>query len=200
LDPFPFASAIKCHQKSTRNSAGSSVGSLAPPARATPRLGGVRPCRASTSLAHLFVLALRELGLRMGAKAPLPLRASSRGVLPGAGVLAGYRTPIQPVCFTSARAAKSRSRLCTASWPCAGWPKLLPSPNEVTRDGVWACFRRPRKRKPTGAFLWLFFTASQITNHLALTDGRVRIPTSTSEASGERHLMGVIRTPWHVVS
>ena len=75
LDPFPFASAIKCHQKSTSNSAGSSVGSLAPP-RATPRLGGVYvscqyfPCS--------FVLALRELGLRLGVKAQLPLRASSR--------------------------------------------------------------------------------------------------------------------------
>ena len=31
-----------------------------------------------------FVLALRELGLRLGVKAQLPLRASSRGVLPGA--------------------------------------------------------------------------------------------------------------------
>jgi hypothetical protein len=41
LDPPTFASAIKCHQKSTSNSAGSSVGSLAPPPRATPRLGGV---------------------------------------------------------------------------------------------------------------------------------------------------------------
>jgi hypothetical protein len=30
LGPFPFASAIKCHQKSTCNSAGSSVGSLTP--------------------------------------------------------------------------------------------------------------------------------------------------------------------------
>jgi hypothetical protein len=39
LDPPPFASAIKCHQKSTSNSAGSPVGSLAHP-RATPRLGG----------------------------------------------------------------------------------------------------------------------------------------------------------------
>ena len=84
--PPAFASAIKCHQKSTSNSAGSSVGSLAPP-RATPRLGGVYvscqyfPCS--------FVLALRELGLRLGVKAQLPLRASSRGVLPGAGELAG---------------------------------------------------------------------------------------------------------------
>ena len=86
MDPPTFASAIKCHQKSTSNSAGSSVGSLAPP-RATPRLGGVYvscqyfPCS--------FVLALRELGLRLGVKAQLPLRASSRGVLPGAGELAG---------------------------------------------------------------------------------------------------------------
>jgi hypothetical protein len=40
LEPPAFARAIKCHQKSTSNSAGSSVGSLAPP-RATPRLGGV---------------------------------------------------------------------------------------------------------------------------------------------------------------
>ena len=84
LEPPTFASAIKCHQKSTSNSAGSSVGSLAPP-RATPRLGGVYvscqyfPCS--------FVLALRELGLRLGVKAQLPLRASSRGVLPGAGAL-----------------------------------------------------------------------------------------------------------------
>jgi hypothetical protein len=45
LEPPTFASAIKCHQKSTSNSAGSSVGSLAPP-RATPRLGGVYvPCQ-----------------------------------------------------------------------------------------------------------------------------------------------------------
>jgi hypothetical protein len=84
LEPPTFASAIKCHQKSTSNSAGSSVGSLAPP-RATPRLGGVYvPCQYFPCS---FVLALRELGLRSGVKAQLPLRASSRGVLPGAGAL-----------------------------------------------------------------------------------------------------------------
>jgi hypothetical protein len=81
------------------------VGSLAPP-RATPRLGGATvSCQC---LPCSFVLALRELGLRLGVKAPLPLRASSRGVLPGAGALAGYRTPIQPVCFTKAAAPKSK--------------------------------------------------------------------------------------------
>jgi hypothetical protein len=76
-------------QKSTSNSAGSPVGSLAPP-RATPRLGGV--CVSCQYFPCSFVLALRELGLRLGVKvkAPLPLaRASSRGVLPGAGALAG---------------------------------------------------------------------------------------------------------------
>jgi hypothetical protein len=55
---------------------------LSTPPRATPRLGGVYvscqyfPCS--------FVLALRKLGLRLGVKAQLPLRASSRGVPPGA--------------------------------------------------------------------------------------------------------------------
>jgi hypothetical protein len=65
--PTPtFASAIKCHQKSTSNSAGSPVGSLAPP-RATPRLGGVYV--SCQYLPCSFVLALRELGLRLGVKA-----------------------------------------------------------------------------------------------------------------------------------
>jgi hypothetical protein len=92
VPPRSFASTIKCHhQKSTVNSAGSSVGALAPP-QATPRLGG-----AAVSCQYFpcsFVLAPRAPSLRLGVKAPLPLRASSRGVLPGAGALAGYRTPI----------------------------------------------------------------------------------------------------------
>jgi hypothetical protein len=78
----PLVSAIKCHQKSTCNSAGPSVGSFAPPSRAIPRLGG-----AVVSCQYLpcsFVLALRAPGLRLGFKAPLPLRASSRGVPPWA--------------------------------------------------------------------------------------------------------------------
>jgi hypothetical protein len=60
-------------------------------------------------------------------------------------------------------------------------------------------FQLPRLEwEPTGAFLG-FPTASHITNHLALTHGRIRIPTSL-QRSEERHLMGVIRTSWHVVS
>jgi hypothetical protein len=86
LDPPAFASAIKCHQKSTSNSAGSSVGSLAPP-RATPDPAAGRGCwGVYVSCQYFpcsFVLALRDLGLRLGVKAPLPLRASSRGVPTG---------------------------------------------------------------------------------------------------------------------
>jgi hypothetical protein len=72
------------------------------PPHAAGRCGRVVPVlRTSlTPLYFVLALALREL-------------ASSRGVLPGAGALAGCRTPIQPVCSNSARAAKSRSRLCT---------------------------------------------------------------------------------------
>jgi hypothetical protein len=106
--PPPFASAIKCHQKSTSNSVGSSVGSLAP-LRATPRLGG-----AAVSCQYFpcsFVLALRELGLRLGVKAPLPLRASSHGVLPGAGALGYGNRRLRAVCHFDAAAPKSRSRL-----------------------------------------------------------------------------------------
>jgi hypothetical protein len=107
LGPSPFASAIKCHQKSTCNSAGSSVGSLAP-----PRLGGAAVSAVSCQCFPCsFVLALRELGLRLGAKAPLPLRASSRRVLPGAGALAGYRTPIQLVCSTAKPWLQTRAML-----------------------------------------------------------------------------------------
>jgi hypothetical protein len=101
----PFASAIK-HQMSSNikrararaTRLGRPLGPYHPPP-GPPHGWAVRPCRASASLSPLyFVLALRELGLRLGVKVSLPLRASSHGVLPGAGALAGYRTPIQPVC------------------------------------------------------------------------------------------------------
>jgi hypothetical protein len=116
-----------------------------------------------------FVLALRELGLRLGVKAPLPLRASSHGVPPGAGALAGYRTPIQPVCFTNAAAPKSkpiRVMHLVALRRLAQAPPVAKRSNERWRMGLFQCFRRPRKRKPTGAFLWLFspHLKSQITS------------------------------------
>jgi hypothetical protein len=98
----PFASAIKCHQKSTCNSAGSSVGSWVLSTHTHTRVTGHPTagwcgcaCRASTQYPSCsFVLAPRAPNLRLGAKAPLPLRTSSRGVLTGAGALAAYRTPI----------------------------------------------------------------------------------------------------------
>jgi hypothetical protein len=85
----------RCHQKNTGNSAGSPVGSLAPPPGhpTAGRCGRVVP--VPPLLLCSFVPALlREPGLRLGlgVKAPLPLHASSRGVLPRAGALAGYRT------------------------------------------------------------------------------------------------------------
>jgi hypothetical protein len=72
LGPFPFASAIKCHQKSTCNSAGSSVGFLshkppAPPAPTAGRCGRVVPVYFPCS----FVLAPRAPALRLGVKSPL---------------------------------------------------------------------------------------------------------------------------------
>ena len=157
MDPPTFASAIKCHQKSTSNSAGSSVGSLAPP-RATPRLGGVYvscqyfPCS--------FVLALRELGLRLGAKAQLPLRASSRGVLPAPpnalSVSSGFH-PRDSRFAISSHGCKLETRdHCSASWPCAESASPPPSPTKSREDGAWACFRRPRKRKPQVCSFGLF--------------------------------------------
>jgi hypothetical protein len=57
-----------------------------------------------------FVLALRELGLRLGVKAQLPLRASSRGVLPGAPNALSVCILDCLSWLTPARASKSRSR------------------------------------------------------------------------------------------
>jgi hypothetical protein len=91
LPLLPFASAIRCHQKSTCNmqlgsrlGRGSSVGSLAPP-RATPhptagRCGRV-VCRASTSLAPLCSPCAR-LTFGWGSKPP---SSSSRSVLAPVG-------------------------------------------------------------------------------------------------------------------
>jgi hypothetical protein len=152
--PPTFASAIKCHQKSTSNSAGSSVGSLAPP-RATPRLGGVYvSCKYFPSS---VVLALRELGLRLGVKVQLPLRASSRGVLPGAGALAGYRTRLSARWpFRAMDPNREIETIGTASQPCVESARPPPSPTKSREDGAWACFRRPRKRKPQVCSFGLF--------------------------------------------
>jgi hypothetical protein len=90
LGRFPFASAIKCHQKSTCNSAGSSVGSLVlstppgPPAHGRA-VGGAAvscqyfPCSCSCSCSFVLVLSAPSVQLGVKPPLPLPLRASSRG-------------------------------------------------------------------------------------------------------------------------
>jgi hypothetical protein len=89
----------KCHQMpskehiqlATRLGRPLGPGSLAPPP-GPPRGSAVCTCRASTSLslAPLYSpCASSAFGLRLGVKAQLPLRASSRGVLPEPGALAG---------------------------------------------------------------------------------------------------------------
>jgi hypothetical protein len=62
-------------------------------------------------------------------------------------------------------------------------------------------FRTPSKTEAHRCVTLAFppHLKSNITNHLALTHGRVRIPTSL-QRSDERHLMGLIRTPWNVMS
>jgi hypothetical protein len=99
--PPTFASAIKCHQnqKSTSNSVGSSVGSLAPPP-GHPTAG--RCVRVVPVLPVLLcTLALRELGLRLGVKAQL---------LPGGPNALSVFILDCLSWLTPARASKSRSR------------------------------------------------------------------------------------------
>jgi hypothetical protein len=101
--------------------------------------------------------------------------ASSRGVLPGAGALAGCRTPIQPVCSISARATRQIEieTIALPRSPCAESLKPPPVADEVTGDGAWACFRRPRNRRPQVRSFGCFH---RISNHKSprLTHDRVR--------------------------
>jgi hypothetical protein len=80
--------------------------------RATPRLGGV--CVPCQYLPSSFVLALRELGLRLGVKSQLPLRASSRGAPPGAPNALSVFIPGCLSWLTPARASKTRLGVCSA--------------------------------------------------------------------------------------
>jgi hypothetical protein len=120
---------------------------MPPPPRATPRLGG-----AAVSCQYVpcsFVLALRELGLRLGVKAPLPLRA----LAPVESSLGLVLSPVTAIGYRAVRSLKQLlpnrdPRLCTASWPFRRAAKAAPVADEVTGDGAWACFRRRRKWKP----------------------------------------------------
>jgi hypothetical protein len=79
LDPPAFASAIRCHQKSTSNSAGSSVGSLVlslstPPGHPAPRGSAVCACRASSTPVLPLLLCTRPARARpsVGGQRPTP--------------------------------------------------------------------------------------------------------------------------------
>jgi hypothetical protein len=141
LGPFPFASAItSCHQKSKEHmQLGWVVRWVLSTPPGPPRGWAVRPCRASTPLAPLcFVLAPRACVLRLGAKAPLPLRASSPGVLPGGGAVLSpvTGTPIPAVCLSwltigsSSRQIKANRSSASCSTVQAS-PALLPSPTKL---------------------------------------------------------------------
>jgi hypothetical protein len=110
LDPLPFTNR-KCHQMSSKEhiQLGWVVRWVLGTHPGPPHgwAGG-----AAVSCQYFpcsFVLALRELGLRLGVKAPLPLRASSRGVLPGAGrALAGCRTRLRADLLIKTAVSNSR--------------------------------------------------------------------------------------------
>ena len=123
LDPPPFASAIKCHQKSTSNSAGSSVGSLAPP-RATPRLGG--DVRVVPVLPLLLCTRPARARPSVGGQSPTPAprqlpwsppRGPERTVR-----LIGFSSSRQPVChFEPWLQTRDRDEYCIApAWCCCG--------------------------------------------------------------------------------
>jgi hypothetical protein len=116
-DPPTFASAIRCHQKSTSNVQlgwvvrwALSKPPLAPPP-GPPRGSAVCTCRARTSL---LLLCTRPARARpsIGGQSPTPAPRQLPWSPPRPGALAGYgyRTRISTCWLTSARAAKSRSR------------------------------------------------------------------------------------------
>jgi hypothetical protein len=139
-------SDVISHQNGTSNSElGWVVRWVLSTPRATPRPDGwaVPPCRVSCQYfpCSFVLLALRELGLRLGVRAPLPLRASSRGVLPGAGALVLVPVAVAVIGFRAVgslglEAPNRDSRLCTALSPAQGRSELLAAPNEVTRGDI----------------------------------------------------------------
>jgi hypothetical protein len=166
LDPPTFASAIKCHQTSTSNSAGSSpVGSLAPP-RATPRLGRRRGgvCVSCQPVPPLL-LCTRPARARpsIGGQSPTPAPRQLPWSPPRAwrsGRLAALqfrRNPQFAISCSLPVCAKSRSRgtmhFVTVRRVVRG-PVAAKRSNERWRMGL---FQLPRLEwEPAGASLGLF--------------------------------------------
>jgi hypothetical protein len=168
---------------------------LSPPTPGPPRGWAVRPCRASTSLAPLYSPCASS-AFGWGPKPPLPFRASSRGVLPGADALAGYRTPIQPVCFTKAAALKSkpiRVMHLVALRRLAQAPPVAKRSNERWRMGL---FQTPSKAEAHRCVPLAFF--HHISNHKSprLTHSRDVSPPTPAQRRRTSE-MGVFQTLGH---
>jgi hypothetical protein len=103
-------------------------------ARARPSIGGQSPTPAPRQLPWSPPRAYRIL----------VLSSTVTGDFRPAGSLSSLEAPNRD------------SRLCTASQPCTESAKPPPSPTKSREDGAWACFRRPRKRKPQVRFFGLF--------------------------------------------
>jgi hypothetical protein len=151
LGPFPFVSAIKCHQKSTCNSAGSSVGSLAPPRATHPaagRCGRVVPVLPLLLCTRPAPCA-RPACLRLGVKAP-----PSHSALDPVGSSPGLAlSPVTALQFS--RFAHRDSCLQTrAMWlqigydysqPAHASPNLISSPTKSLEVVEWVHFGLPRQ-------------------------------------------------------
>ena len=198
MEPPTFASAIKCHQKSTSNSAGSSVGSLAPP-RATPRLGGVYVDRASTSLAPLYSPCASwafDWGSKPNSRsAPAPVESS-----PGPVLSSTVTGNFEPVCISShIYCRKTRLGL---SYCFAALRRVVKAPPRRRRShGRWPnrCVSDALETEAHRCVSFGFQTASEITNHLALTHSRIRIPYIPPAKRGAAS-DGRNRTSWHALS
>ena len=99
-------------------------------------------------------------------------------------------------CSLAVKALKAQTRLHgfrTASQPCAESARPPPSLTKSRKDGAWACFRRPRKRKPQVCSPLACFTASEITNHpVSFTTATFSPPPAERRRTTE---MGVFQTP-----
>jgi hypothetical protein len=122
-----------------------------------PHGWAVCTCRASTSLAPLYspcASSAFDWGSKPHSRsAPAPVESSPGLVLSSTAAATGDFRPARSL---NQLLPNRDSRLCTASQPCVESAKPPPSPTKSREDGAWACFRRPRKRKPQVRFFGWF--------------------------------------------
>ena len=147
-------SAIRCHQKSTSNSAGSPVGRWVlstPPGHPAAR----RRVRVVPVLPLLLCTRPARARPSIGGQSPTPAPRQVPWSPPRAGALAGYRTRISTSWLTKAAASKSRLEAMYCLVALRRLAQAPPVADEVTGGNQIGVFRTPSKRKPAGAFLWL---------------------------------------------